>query len=430
VNQAGFRGDRSGLGFLTEARLLALLIGFAPVIVLLLTWDPDGASSRTAMGIREYALPMLAAEGIVVGLAALSGLARWMTGAPKIILAAAAGWLAIALYTAIFVAVDPRLSVFLTSIWVLHGLFAAAVAFLCRTARLDSSELAIALMAGFIVYALAAAWFGLQLDQPINWVTDMPGLGNLRRVAAYATIIAGLSVGALIWPRRWLALAAATAAFFTAFWTGSRATALAVAVAVVAAALVFPGARNKRLLVGVLLAELVGFALAFAFPAGPGAGNDELRAVLEMSDNGRFRVWSNCVHAIMNSPWLGYGEGQTAHVLPDNPNLVDDFQAHAHNLVLQWMMAWGLVGTALIAVIAGWLAGLLYQAGRTAEGLPFVLAAGAITAHAMVDGALYDVAPVFLFAACIGAGLAQLANRPESRQERIGSESRSATGSS
>ena len=57
-------------------------------------------------------------------------------------------------------------------------------------------------------------------------------------------------------------------------------------------------------------------------------------------------------------------------------------------------MAWGRIGTAFVAVIAGWLAHVLYRAGRTPEGLPFVLAAGAVTAHAMVDGALYDVAPV------------------------------------
>jgi O-antigen ligase len=117
----------------------------------------------------------------------------------------------------------------------------------------------------------------------------------------------------------------------------------------------------------------------------------------------------------MNAPWFGHGEGQTASVLPDNPFVFDDFQAHPHNVVLQLLMAWGLIGTAFVAVIAGWLALGLYRAGQSAEGLPFVLAAGAITAHAMIDGALYDVAPVFLFAACVGAGSAQRAKQVESR---------------
>jgi O-antigen ligase len=400
---------------LTEARLLALLIGLAPVLVLALTWDSHGVSSRFAMGVREYALPILAVEGIVVGVATLAGLVRWLISAPRYILAAAAGWLVVAFYTAFFVAHHSALSIFLTIIWILHALFAAAVAFLCRASKLSGSDIASALLWGFIVYAIAVAVFALQVDNQIEWVTDVPGLGNLRRVSAYATAIAGLSVGALIWPRGWLAFIAAIAAFCTAFWTGSRATSLAVAAAVIAAGLIFPVARNKRLLLGLLLAECIGFLLALAFPTLGGSGNDAVRAVLDVSDNGRLAIWSDSFRAIMNSPWLGYGEGQTAFVLPDNPHLVEDFHAHAHNFLLQLLMAWGLIGTAFVAVIAGWLARLLYRAGQAAEGLPFVLAAGAITAHAMIDGALYDVPPVFLFAACVGAGSAQLTRQAGSR---------------
>jgi O-antigen ligase len=400
---------------LTEARLLALLIGFAPVLVLALTWDSRGVSSQFAMGVREYALPILAVEGIVVGIATLSGLYRWLISAPHYILAAAAGWLVVAFYTAFFVAHHSALSIFLTIIWILHALFAAAVAFLCRASKLSGSDIASALLWGFIVYAIAIAVFALQVDNQIEWATDIPGLGNLRRVSVYATAIAGLSVGKLIWPDGWLAFTASIAAFFTAFWTGSRATALAVVAAVIAAVLLFPCARNKRLIGGLVLVGIIGFLLALAFPIQAGVGNDEVRAVLDTSDNGRLIIWSHSVQAIMNAPWFGHGEGQTASVLPDNPFVFDDFQAHPHNVVLQLLMAWGLIGTAFVAVIAGWLALGLYRAGQSAEGLPFVLAAGAITAHAMIDGALYDVAPVFLFAACVGAGSAQLTRQAGSR---------------
>jgi len=203
---------------LTEARLLAFLIGFAPVLVLVLTWDSHGVSSQFAMGIREYALPILAVEGIVIGIATLSGLYRWLVSAPRYILVAAAGWLVVAFYTAFLVAINPALSIFLTFIWLLHALFAAAVAFLCRKSKLSSSDLASALLWGFIFYAFAIAVFALQVDNWIEWVTDIPGLGNLRRVSVYATAIAGLSVGKLIWPGRWLAITASIAAFFTAFF--------------------------------------------------------------------------------------------------------------------------------------------------------------------------------------------------------------------
>jgi hypothetical protein len=386
-----------------EPLVLAWLIGLAPVVILLLTWDRHGASSVWARTIREYALPMLAIEAIVIGVASLAGLFRWTWTAPAVILVAAAGWLIVAFGTAWFVAGYPRLSLFLTFVWVLHALFGAAVAFLCGKGKLDPVELAPAIIAGFIIYALAAAIFALQADPTINFVADMPGLGNLRRLAAYATLAGALALGMFLWGRRWLALVAATLAFFTVFWTGGRATTPAILAAVMAAFVLFPSARDRSLPIGALLAALIGLVLALAFPADAGKGNDAVRVLADTSDNGRIRLWRESVRAIAAAPVFGHGEGQTALVLPDNPNLKDDFQAHPHNFFLQSLMAWGVVGTVFVLVLAGWLAILLHRAGRSRAALPFVIGAGALAVHAMVDGALYDVAPVYLFAACVGA---------------------------
>jgi hypothetical protein len=393
--------------YLSEERFLAFAIGFAPLLVLLLTWDSDGASSQWAMTVREYALPMIAIEGMTIGVASLAGLWRWTLSAPRFILAAVGGWVAVAYFTAAFVAVDQRLSLFLTSIWLLHAGFGAAVTFLCNSSRLDPRCVVLALMTGFIAYAAAVAAFGLQLNHPIMWVTDIPGLGNIRRVAAYATVIGGLSVGALAWPHYRLAFISAVAAFFTGFWMGSRATAPAIIFAVAAALVFLPASRSGRLVTGALAAVIGGFVLALAYPVEPGVGNGELRAVFETSGNGRELIWRNSITAIAKAPWLGHGEGQTAYALPDNPLIVNDFQAHPHNLFLQSLMAWGLIGFACLLPIAIWLAGLLYRAGQTTERLPLVVAAGALTVNAMVDGALYDVAPVFLFAACVGLACAR-----------------------
>ena len=396
-----------------EPVVLAWLIGLAPFIILLLTWDPDGVSTRLARGISEYALPILAIEGLVIGLAALSGLFAWIARAPRMVLAAATGWLFVAFGTALFVAVAPKLSVFLTFVWVIHALFAASVAFLCREGKLDSRTLAIALLGGFIAYAVATTLFALQADAKVDFVSHMPGLGNLRRVAAYATMASALAAGVLLWGRTWLPLVAAALAFFTAFWTGGRATAPAVAAAVLAAAILFPVARDRKLALGILIAAVAGLLLALVFPVEAGKGNHAVRAILYASDNGRLRIWGLAIQAIAGSPFIGHGEGQTALTLPDNPAFVDDFQAHPHNLFLQLLMAWGAVGTAFVLVIAGWLATHLYRAGQKADSLPFVMAAGALTAHAMVDGALYDVAPVFLFAACVGSACGFLGQKPK-----------------
>jgi hypothetical protein len=64
-------------------------------------------------------------------------------------------------------------------------------------------------------------------------------------------------------------------------------------------------------------------------------------------------------------------------------------------------MAWGLIGLAALAVVGGWLISLLLKSDRGASA-PFGIGACALAAHAMIDGALYDVAPVFVFAAVVG----------------------------
>ena len=388
-----------------ESVLVAWLIGFAPFILLVMTWDPQGASSVWAYNFREHALPILAVEGLVVGIAAVSGLIPWLRQTPLFLRIAIAGWLIVAFSSAIFVAGSPR-STALTAIWLLHGGFAASVAFFCNRNDLLQRHLLRALQVGFVVYALAIAYFAFQVEGPIYWITDIPGLGNLRRVAAYATILAGLAIGLGARSIGWLPLATGVLAFSTAFWTGSRATLPAVVAAAIVAIAIFPKARNWRTIFNLVFSSLVGLAIALAVPFQAGVGNGALRPFTDTADNGRFRIWSLSLEAISQSPFIGHGEGRTAWVLPDNPLTKEDFQSHPHNFFLQLLMAWGVIGTAFVLVIAGWLATLLYRAGQNATTLPFVMGAGALTAHAMVDGALYDVAPVFLFAACVGAACA------------------------
>src|SRR5689334_22784858 len=141
-----------------EGRILAILIGFAPFLVLLLTWDPDGATSQFARGVREYALPVLVIEAIVVGVAFADGLAAWIKTMPRYILAALLCWLTVAMLTATMVAIRPDLSAFLTCVWVVHGLFAASVAFLVRQGKISASQLATAILAGFVAYGLAISF--------------------------------------------------------------------------------------------------------------------------------------------------------------------------------------------------------------------------------------------------------------------------------
>ena len=64
-----------------ERNLLPILIGFAPVAMLLMTWSYEPWTSVTVKLIRGYALPVVAIELLVVIIAFRDGLskqlARW-----------------------------------------------------------------------------------------------------------------------------------------------------------------------------------------------------------------------------------------------------------------------------------------------------------------------------------------------------------------
>src|SRR5688500_7797838 len=108
--------------------LIPALIGFGPTLILVLTWDPEGVNSFGGRAIREYAFPIIAIEGIVIGLAFLQGLAAWIVRSPppRLILLCLAAWAVLGLGTALVVAALPRFAVFITALWVVHGLFGLA----------------------------------------------------------------------------------------------------------------------------------------------------------------------------------------------------------------------------------------------------------------------------------------------------------------
>ena len=389
-----------------EGIIVASLIGFAIPFILVLTWSPTGVHSFGARAVREYAIPVLGAEGVVIGLALISGLMAWLRShrVPRFVTGALIGWTVTAWATACFVAPRPDIAIFLTAVWMLHGFFAVSVAFMVATKVIRTSALATAAMTGFVVYAVLLAIFGLQLEDPAryDWITALPGLGNLRRVAAYASALIplGLGVLAIRSNRAILPFVAACAGFFLAFWTGSRGTPIAVVVALVVTIILFRQVRAWRLLLPAALAAAIGLALAIVFPVNLG-GNSPARFHQDTTDSGRFLIWRESVDAVQASPLFGYGEGQTALVLPSDPT-GREFHAHPHNLLLQWLMAWGVIGATCLATLAIWL-GITLVRSASQESLPFLFAATALLVHSMYDGALYDVAPVFLFAAWVGA---------------------------
>jgi hypothetical protein len=382
-------------------------IGFAPVVLMLLTWTPDGPVSGFTRVVKLLAAPMLVVELFVIGVAVRAGgfTALRRATVPWRVLAPALGLLTIAVCTAVLVAPFPFLACLLTAVWILHVSFGLSVMYLCDT-EFDRGSVTTAAMAGFVVFALLLAIFVTRVSDPasFNWVKGFPAVDHIRQLGFYAGSIIGLCIGrfALVRSRVGWALTTGVAAlgFTIALWTGTRGTFSAIGAALVAGLLLLPALRQQRVLFGVLGSVLLSFALVSGLPLPEGLGGLD-RAVAATvggdSTSGRIELWRVALNAISERPLFGYGEGQLAAVTPRQEH-------EPHNAVVQMLLAWGVVGAGCVLVLAFQFARGTVRGVRALgdEWLPPFLAMLVLVAYSAHDGTLFLPFPLCIFATSAG----------------------------
>jgi O-antigen ligase len=359
---------------------LPVAFGLTPAFMILLTWvDDPGRGSRA---LKLYQPAVLAVE-IATIVAVILGGARLRLSHLNWLLIA--GWLAIAWITA-SQAPEAGRSLLWTAIWTVHLGFTFAAARV-----IEPKAAAVGLMAGFIIFALLLA---VRAQWPVaDWANNPPGLDQIRRFAYYASLIAGLSIGAMAGRHRILAFVAASAAFAMIFWDGARAALLATIVGSLAAALLLPTFRTKAVALLGPAAACAGLLISLLLPRAYAATGPE-RLFSTLDDSGRLRVWERTWHAILERPMFGWGEGQA--------DLFTGF-AQPHNLLLQTLLAWGAIGTALVACLGVAAASSAVKNTRSDTNL-LAPATAVMTglAYSMVDGTLFHVLPVGISALCVG----------------------------
>ena len=396
----------ASMGEKVERYFVPAVIGFAPFILMLLTWAPDGRSGIQGR-LLGYYLPIVAMELFVILVAVREGMIaamrRWTWH--RLPAAALVLLVAIAIATAI-VAPSPAAARYWTFLWLVHLLFGFAVAYLC-TSALRQRDLIAAYLAGFVTFVTGTLLFATQVTDPaFDWIHSWPAATHIRHFGYYAAAMIALCIGLSATERRPRRLALlfvlGTFGFTFALWTGSRGAILGVAGALLVALTVIPDMRRTVVWAGTLLSLGLGAALATLLPAhGPLMGfGRTITQTVESGDvsTGRMQLWLNVLGAIRESPWFGYGENQMFTVAPFGT------LGQTHNVILQVLLAWGVVGLACVAVIGVWfLARSLPVVRRDGVDLlaPF-MAMLALASLSLIDGSLFHVVPVSIFAACAG----------------------------
>lgn len=315
---------------------------------------------------RLLELPFVCCELLVIHLALRAGYrdGPLLAALPKDIVGALGLLVAGLVVSSVFVSKNVPVSLTLSITTLIHLRFGATVFFLARLegagpgakAALRSSvaRLETWLGAGLVVLTALTAWKFL-LPPPawavpggvIEWPSALPGFISVRHFGSWTgAIAAGLMMALLYGPEnrpRTTSLFYLLAAGLTC-WSGTRAAVLALAVVAGIALLSLrrlPGRRAMLHVAGLSALALAG-ALIFAwdhrdfalFVQSDVASADAMAA-------GRLELWHDTFMRWRDAPLFGWGSGATfwevnigwAHTQP-------------HNVVLQFLISWGLVGAA------------------------------------------------------------------------------------
>jgi O-antigen ligase len=382
---------------------LPVALGLAPAAMLVLTW-PDDVTAPVELA-KKHALPVIAVELTTIIAAFRSGWRpRFPRGSTAALLA-----LGVIAWTTAFAAPLQLISLMWTGYWVIHLLFGAAVAqlFCPRVA-------ARAVMTGFLFFLILFV-IRVSVGPVEDWQQNPPGFDQVRRLGYYAAAVAGLGVGSLgLRLRPFFAFAVTAAAVALLLWTGARGAVAAILVGSIVAAAFLPALRNLRLAGWAFAAAAVGAAVAMVLPVPAVFMGVSRVAALGVDSSGRLELWDSVFRAVLERPWFGWGEAQT--------KALDLHLVQPHNLFLQILLAWGVIG-------AGWLTYLAVMAIRRA--IPNVrssdtllapaVAASTLLAYSMIDGTLYHVHSTAIFAMCVG--LITAGSRDKSEVESARAES-------
>lgn len=372
---------------ITRGMMIAWSIGLAPTLLLLVTWSDDLSIGLTVT--KSLALPVLAIEIAVILFSFVEG---FKLTKPQILILACFALLVTIAWVGALTAEASDVSIVRTSIWMIHVAYALSIANLCVSKIVDTADIINSTIIGFAVFTVLFLLFiALKHGPGRSWIHDIPAYNNIRWFGYYAAATTALCAWGWLKGQK-LSMLVAVLALATALWTGSRGAPTAVVAAYLVALVIFPFARKglSTFILILLAAAILSLGISFILPLGESA----LSRFADGS-NGRVEVWLLAIDGIAQRPWFGWGEAQFNNYI--SPLIF----VHPHNIILQILFAWGLIGGLLVLLLASWIGRPMFQAANE-DNAPLVFAIVTIAAFSLIDGTLYHVQSLSTFSLCVG----------------------------
>ena len=116
---------------------------------------------------------------------------------------------------------------------------------------------------------------------------------------------------------------------------------------------------------------------------------------MEDFTSGRLSMWARTIAAVLKRPLFGYGEGQFPWAVEQTTGVF----AQPHNIVLQLLLQWGIIGTFIALALATLLGSRINRALRhaTPEDVPAFLIAATLLTMSLYDATLFHSYPTMMF---------------------------------
>ena len=391
------------------------LIALAPPIFALATWNFSDPMSVVQRWLKLSGAPVAAIEIVFILWAARSGFAplQQLRAAPRSVQAVLAILVAIAFGTAMFVASDRPSAALRAVLLLLHILFGLSVAWQAsRNSASTLKQVWPAMVAGLFCYVLVLICYVAAIPDPLtfNWRSFHLAVSNVRQVGFYAAIGAatalGLAVSLQPTRSRLIYAAAATIFFALAFWSGTRGVPIAVWAACLCGLIWFPRLRSIRTGAAVLTCTVIGALLSLIHTVPDrhfGLARIQGSAIHREADqaaSGRLRIWEETWNAFLERPWFGHGQAQFREM--SRETLWATYN-HPHNVLLQALFDWGVMGAGCLMLLAWFLFGHCRRALNEPMDLqlPAFLVGSAMLIMALYEGATFHTYTLMMIALSI-----------------------------
>jgi O-antigen ligase len=406
--------------------LLWLLIALSPLIFAITSWNPFGAAGRLPDYVLSYSVPITFVELVAIVFAILAGFkpAATIREAPRWAQLALGIVIAIAVYTAAFAAPDRATALVRTYASAVHLLFGFSLYWLMQARWIGLRSLVWpSIVAGACLYLLAVVAYviAVQDDPGFNWKRFGLGVSHIRQTGFYSVVGASAALGLAAMAqgriRYWTAVAAAALMLSLSYWSGTRGSPFALLAAFGAALVMLPAMRSWRAIGALLVANLGGILLSLIYrppnsfygverisqSAAAATGADEIAT-------GRLTMWIGTVRVALERPLFGHGESQFRGIVPE---ALGEFN-HPHNILMQVLLQWGIVGFVCFFSLAAFLGWRFVQAARKGGGdmMPAFLVAGGLVTMSLYEGTLYHPYPIMMLVVSIAFVLSSTSTAP------------------